>query len=70
MKVMQRVTMKAEYVYLSYSGLEINDATGNEMIVNLTEEQIFEVRDKFIAKCDRIEENRRKLLEEKENADG
>ena len=67
---MQRVTMKAEYVYLSYSGLEINDATGNEMIVNLTEEQIFEVRDKFIAKCDRIEENRRKLLEEKENADG
>ena len=70
MKVMQRVTMKAEYVYLSYSGLEINDATGNEMVVNLTEEQIFEVRDKFIAKCDRIEENRRKLLEEKENADG
>ena len=70
MKVKQVLTMNAEYIYCSYSGLEINDAAGDEAVIGLTKEQYFELEQKIIAKCDRYrEEDKRKLLEEKENVD-
>ena len=71
MKVKKVLTMNAEYVYCSYSGLEINDATGDEAVVGMTKELWFELEEKVIAKCNRYrEEDKQKLLEEKENADG
>lgn len=64
MKVMQRLTMNAEYIYCSYAGLEINDAAGDEAVIGMTKEQYFELEEKIIAKCNRYREEDRRKAEE------
>ena len=61
MKIQQTVEMTPSNVYLSYNGLQFCDDAGNEIIVQVSNQQIFHLFESLKRKIKSINEN---LLEE------
>lgn len=61
MKIQQTVRMTPSNVYVSYNGLQFCDETGNEIVIEVSNQQIFQLYESLKRKIKNINEN---LLEE------
>ena len=64
MKIKQSVEIKFSSAYCSWSGLEVNDGNGNEVLVLLSDKQWLSLGDLVASKCKRIKEERLKEARE------
>ena len=73
MQIKQTGEIKSDSIYVGWSGLEIADDNGNQVVVKLTDEQYISLADRLNDKVARIKKDRReklqKELEEMEDAE-
>ena len=64
MKIKQRVEMVYHHVYISYNGMELTDAEGNEVFVKMTDDNYLHLYDQLQYKVKRINKERQEAAEE------
>ena len=64
MKVIQEVTTKFNSVYAGWGSLNFTDANGNKVTIDCTDDQLLDIENTLIRKCDSIRQERREKLEE------
>lgn len=64
MKVKQTVEVRYSAAYTGWSGLEITDVDGTEVIIKMTKDEWLDLEGRVISKCDSIRKDRQKELDE------
>jgi len=64
MKIKQSVEIKFSSAYCNWSGLEVSDGNGNDVLVLLSDKQWLSLGDLVASKCRRIREERLKEARE------
>lgn len=62
MTIKQVVEVKADHIYCGWRGLEIKDDDGNQVEVNLTDDQWLTLAERVQEKANRIRKDRREKL--------
>jgi uncharacterized membrane-anchored protein len=64
MKIKQRVEMVYHHVYVSYNGIELTDAEGNEVFIKMTDDNHIHLHEQTEYKVKRINKERQEAAEE------
>ena len=64
MKIKQRVEMVYHHVYISYNGMELTDAEGNEVFIKMTDDNVLHLHEQTEYKVKRINKERQEAAEE------